>query len=113
MAKPKSKQLVPSKTTVTKQGRLGSAKFHTGHTVEEYVKVYLRLSHDGARWEIDPIIDDGFALDGLSWGPIPSESDCQCINKKECWAAHNHAAKIELPTAVELFQMLRDFYLGG
>lgn len=91
-----------------------TAKFHPGHRVEEHAKVYLRLADDGTRWEIDPITFDGFPLDGLKNGPTPTESDCECTDRKQCWEVHNHAAfSVPLPTGAELFTMLTEFCNGG
>lgn len=83
--------------------------FHAGHKIEEHVKVYLRLSDDGSRWVIDPITFDGFPLDGLKNGPTPTESDCECADRKACWEAHNHAAYVPLPTGKELFDLMAEF----
>lgn len=91
--------------------QIGKAKFHPGHIIEEHVKVYLRLNAEGTAWEIDPINDDGFPLDGLNNGPQPKESDCECENKQQCWEAHNHAAyNVERPTGKELFDMMAQYY---
>lgn len=94
--------------TTPTQGRHAQPRFHPGHRIEEYVKVYLVLSSDGRRWEIDPINFDGFSLDGLTEGPTPKESDCECDKPEQCWEAHNYAAHIELPTGQELLELIKE-----
>lgn len=85
--------------------------FVAGHKIEEHAKVYLVLSADGTHWELDPIIDDGWPLDGLTDGPTPKSSDCECSDREECWKSHNYASyNVPLPNAKQLYKMLKAFY---
>lgn len=98
-------------TKSTKPGVNRTAKFTKGHCIQQHVKVYLTLKEDGSGWELDPVNDDGFPLDGLKSGPTPTESDCDCTKPRECVESHNWAGKyVELPNGKELFAMLVEFY---
>lgn len=93
--------------------RDASPQFHAGHKIEEHVKVYLRLADDGTGWVIDPITFDGFPLDGLKIGPTPTESDCECADRRHCWEAHNYASHVPLPTGEELFNLMAEYVYSG
>lgn len=95
----------------TKEAAKAETERH-GHRIEQHVKVYLTLSDDGTRWELDTNNFDGHPLDGLAYGPQPSESDCLCGQPELCIEAHNRAALIPLPTGQELFTMIANYAIN-
>lgn len=82
------------------------------HRIEDMAKVYLVLSDDGTRWEIDPNVVDTGPLDGYETG-----ADIQCGNwlddcdGSDCEAARDRASReVPLPDARQLYDMLADYY---
>jgi hypothetical protein len=54
----------------------------SAHYVEETAIVYLRLSADGKRWDIDDATLDGQNLFGYDNGP--QNANCECDAQEEC-----------------------------
>jgi hypothetical protein len=70
------------------------------HRVEERVGVYLILSADGQRWEIDPVTLDGYPLDGSDHGP--NHDECPVEGCDSTWGQPYP----ELPTGAEVAALL-------
>lgn len=80
-----------------------------GHHIEERAIVYLKLSEDGKRWEIDSPSNDGSPLFGYDNGPGHEECP-ECPN----WDAGNALARdvgmnVMLPTLPELHKMIGEY----
>jgi len=78
------------------------------HYIEQSVQVYLRLSDEGTHWIVDSASVDGYALDSARSDEYPINEECQCDRDEECEALLEAAAKLRLPTAEELAQLIVD-----
>ncbi len=82
------------------------------HHIEERSVVYLRLDDEG-RWTIDSPTFDSYPLEGYDDGPLNEaceEHGDELV--EECDAVRQAAQCIELPTAVELTDLLHANGLG-
>ncbi|MDQ0376580.1 hypothetical protein [Amycolatopsis thermophila] len=75
------------------------------HIIDNGLHVYVRFV-DG-RWVIDSATFDGGALD--EWDSGPSNFTCDCGDTEECRQHVKRAGYTDLPTGVELLQLMRDY----
>lgn len=75
------------------------------HHIEERSVIWLRLDGDG-RWTIDSPTFDSYPLEGYEDGPLNSECEHGDELSDECEAVREAAQQVELPTAVELSDLL-------
>lgn len=80
------------------------------HTIEEAVRVYLRLSEDGTRWVIDHSTVDGSPL--FSDYDQPLHEECACLGGPFEAEGEALAERLEqdlgLPDGLELMMLLAE-----
>jgi hypothetical protein len=72
--------------------------------------VYLVFNAAEKRWDIDPVVFDGYTLDGLI-DPEERDDVCECKRGKGHAAVLDAAAETPLPTGRELVGMLVSAYV--
>jgi hypothetical protein len=77
------------------------------HKIEESVQVYLLLSADGKRWEIDPTCFGESLYSNYDDGPL--NEACDCDDKEECERVRKAADQIGVPDGEELAGMLNEY----
>lgn len=90
----------------TDQSAPATAAQEAEHYIEERIGVYVKLSADGTRWEIETT---NFAegLYGYDDGPV--NDNCECSDRAACNETRDKAGLLPMPDGAELLAMLAQY----